>query len=153
MEQPPTRRRKARPLLITFALLAACLAAYTAWRIALDSPGNADFYLRRGRYEGVVAKAKALPLAPGARASAMVDGLKVDIGRSPSGSYTVTITTADWHHAGAYGYVFSDTPLVPRPDANYPDHQGVENPGDMPFADKSIVGQGGRWWSVYNDLN
>src|SRR4051812_35220960 len=104
MEQTPTRRRKSRPLLITSALLAACLAAFAAWRVAVGTPGDADFYLRRGRYEGVVAKAKALPLAPGAQTSASLDGLKVDVGRSPSGSYTVTITTADRHHAGAYGY-------------------------------------------------
>ena len=76
----------------------------------------------------------------------------VDIGRGPSGSYTITITTVDWHHAGMYGYVFSDVQLTPHPNVNYPNYQSVDNPGDMPFVDKAIVGQGGRWWAVYNNL-
>ena len=152
MEQARARRKKTRWLLLASALPVAGLIAYVAWQLGLGLPGHADFYLHRGKYEGVVAKAKALPLAPEAQTSTSVDGLRVDIGRSPSGSYTVTITTADWHHAGAYGYVFSDVPLSPYPNANYPDYQSVENPGDMPFVDKAIIGQGGRWWSVYNNL-
>jgi hypothetical protein len=58
----------------------------------------------------------------------------------------------DWNHAGVYGYVFSDIPLSPYPNPNYPDLDCVDNPGDMPFADKSIIGQGQQWWSVYNNL-
>jgi hypothetical protein len=58
----------------------------------------------------------------------------------------------DWNHAGVYGYVFSDVPLIPHPNQNYPDYDCIDNPGDMPFADKSILGQGARWWSVYNNL-
>ncbi|MFL6333548.1 MAG: hypothetical protein ACJ754_09595 [Pyrinomonadaceae bacterium] len=143
---------KTRYLLLAAALPLSGLAAYAAWQFRLGLPGNADFYLHRAKYEGVVARAKALPLEPGAQTSAVIEGLKVDVGRGASGSYTVTITTADWHHAGLYGYVYSDAPLAPRPDSNYPDQQGVENPGDMPFAEREIIGQGGRWWTVYNDL-
>jgi hypothetical protein len=58
----------------------------------------------------------------------------------------------DWHHYGTYGYVFSDLQLTPRPDVNYSNYQSVENPGDMPFVDKAIIGQGGHWWSAYNNL-
>jgi hypothetical protein len=151
MGQPRERRRWTRHLLFA-ALPLSGLAAYAAWQLWLGLPGNADFYLHRAKYEGVVAKARALPLAPGAQTGAVFDGLKVDVGRSTSGLYIVTITTADWHHAGAYGYVFSDVPPTPRPDPHYPDRLGVDNPGDMPFVDKDIVGQGGRWWAVYNDL-
>ena len=151
MVQPSEGRRRTRYLLYA-ALPLSGLAAYAAWQLWPGLPGNADFHLHRAKYEGVVAKAKALPLAPGAQTGAVFDGLKVDVGRSTSGSYTVTITTTDWHHAGAYGYVFSDVPLAPRPYPHYPDFQGVDNPGDMPFVDKSIIWQGGRWWSVYNNL-
>lgn len=72
--------------------------------------------------------------------------------RNASGSYTLTITTVDWNHAGVYGYVFSDVPLTAHPNQNYPDHPEVDNPDDMPFVEKQISGQGGHWWSVYNDL-
>ena len=153
MRHTRTERRKPRWLLLTpVALVGAGLAVYAAWQITSGSPGNADFYLNRGKYEGIVAKSKAAPLAPGGQTHTSVDGLAVDIALSPKGSYTVTITTVDRGHLGAYGYVFSDEPLTPHPDANYPEYSGVENPGDMPFSDKPIVGQGGHWWSVYNNL-
>ncbi|MBV9925741.1 MAG: hypothetical protein JOZ96_12045 [Acidobacteria bacterium] len=151
-EQTRNQRKRPRFLLLAVALTLSGLAAYAAWQLVRGLPGDADFYLHKEKYEGVVAKAKALPLEPGAQTDAMLEGFKVNVGRGASGSYTVTITTADWHHAGAYGYVFSDVPLTPRPDPHYPDFQGVDNPGDMPFVDKGIIGQGGRWWSVYNDL-
>jgi hypothetical protein len=152
MERRRVRRIRLRYLLLAAALPLSGLAAYAAWQLWLGLPGHADFYLHRAKYEGVVAKARALPLEPGAQTTTVIEGLKVDVGRGTSGSYTVTITTADWHHAGAYGYVYSDAPLAPRPDPNYPDQRGVDNPGDMPFADREIIGQGGRWWAVYNNL-
>lgn len=93
-----------------------------------------------------------MSLANGAQTSTRIDGLLVNAARSQTGSYAVTITTVDWHHAGVYGYVFSDVPLTPHPNENYPDLPSVNNPGDMFFADKQIAGQGGHWWSVYNDL-
>jgi hypothetical protein len=123
-----------------------------ALQISSGQPGNADFYLHQERYLNIVTRAKALQLAAGAQTRTTIDGLLVDVARSPSGTYTVTITTVDWNHAGVYGYVFSDVPLIPHPNQNYPDYDYVDNPGDMPFADKSIIGQGSRWWSVYNNL-
>lgn len=153
MNHPGTERRRPRRLLLTSAaLIGAGLAAYAAWQVASGSPGNADFYLNRGEYESIVAKSKAVPLAPGGQTHTSVGGRAVDIALSPKGSYTVTIKTVDRGHMGAYGYVFSDEPLTPRPDANYPGYSGVENPGDMPFTDGAIVGQGRHWWSVYNNL-
>ena len=153
MRPTRTQRRKPRRLLLTSAtLVGAGLAVYAAWRVASGTPGNADFYLNRGKYEGIVAQSKAMRLAPGGQTRASVDGLAVDIALSAKGSYTVTITTLERGHMGTYGYVFSDEPLTPRPDANYPGYSGVENPGDMPFSDGPIAGQGGHWWSVYNNL-
>lgn len=121
-------------------------------QISSGLPGNADFYLHQDRYLNIVTRAKALQLAAGAQARTPIDGLLVDVACSPSGIYTITITTVDWNHAGVYGYVFSDVPLIPHPNQNYPDYDCVDNPGDMPFADKSILGQSARWWSVYNNL-
>jgi hypothetical protein len=139
--------------LVAVLLLLVCgIGVYAAWLIRSGLPGHADFYLNRGKYESIVARAKSVSLAPGAQTQTHLDGLVVDIGRSQSGSYTITITTVDWHHAGMYGYVFSDAQLTPHANVNYPDYQSVDNPGDMPFVDKAIMGQGGRWWAVYNNL-
>lgn len=147
------KRKKIWWLLVVFVLSSVfCVGVYAAWQIGSGSPGNADFYRNRGKYESVVAKAKSLSLVPGAQTHTKVDGLVVDIGRSQSGSYTVTITTVDLHHAGIYGYVFSDVQLTSHPNLNYPDYQTVDNPGDMPFAERAIIGQGGHWWAVYNNL-
>jgi hypothetical protein len=153
MRQARAEGRKLWRLPLTsVAVVGAGLIVYVAWQISSGSPGNADFYLNRGKYESIVARSKALPLAPGEQTHTSFDGLGVDIGRNSEGSYTVTITTVDRGHAGASGYVFSDEPLTPHPNANYPEYSSVENPGDMPFSDTPIVGQGGRWWSVYNNL-
>jgi len=139
--------------LVAILIVLVCgTGVYAAWLIKSGLPGNADFYLNRRKYESMVARAKSVSLAPGAQTQTRLDGLVVDIERSQSGSYTVTITTVDWHHAGMYGYVFSDAPLTPHPNVNYPNYQSVDNPGDMPFVDKAIAGQGGRWWAVYNNL-
>jgi hypothetical protein len=146
------KRKKIWWLLVVSILLVSGVGGYAVWQIGSGSPGNADFYLNRSKYESIVAKAKSLSLVPGAQTHTKVDGLAVDIGRSQSGSYTVTITTVDLHHAGTYGYVFSDVQLTPHPNVNYPDYQSVDNPGDMPFVDRAIIGQGGHWWAVYNNL-
>jgi hypothetical protein len=138
--------------LVVLVLLVSGIGVYAAWLSRSGLPGNADFYLNRSKYEGVVGKAKSVSLAPGAQTQTHLDGLLVDIERGSTGSYTITITTVDWHHAGMYGYVFSDVQLTPHPNVNYPNYQSVDNPGDMPFVDKAIVGQGGRWWVVYNNL-
>lgn len=154
MSQTRIRRKKALLVLLGLTALALGLfLIFTIWLIRTGLPGNIDFYLHQRRYESIVAHAKALPLAPGAETHTTWDGLKVDVGRNQSGSYTVTITTVDWHHAGVYGYVFSDLPLTPHPNEQYPESQSIDNPGDMPFVDKSIVRNGGHWWSVYNNLN
>lgn len=151
-----TRRKKNWLSRLALALIAVCLFVYViwplVWQLGFGLPGHADFYLNQSKYEVIVAKAKALPLEPGAQIRTRVDGLTVDVRRSPEGPYTMTITTVDWHHAGTYGYVFSDTPLTPHPNENYSDYLSVDNPGDMPFLDSGISGQGGRWWSVYNNL-
>lgn len=153
MKQRRTGWKKSWLLLLVLPVLGLGLAVVlTVSLIYSGLPGNTDFYLHQAKYQSIVAKAKALPLAPGAQTHTTLDGLRVDVGRNPSGSYTVTITTVDWHHAGVYGYVFSDLPVTPQPAENYPDSQSVDNPGDMPFVEKSIIRQGGHWWSVYNNL-
>jgi hypothetical protein len=154
IKAPNVRARRKRtwwPWLL-FAVLLASVLVYALGQLSLAGPGQADFYLHQSKYRNIVARVKELPLAAGAETSAHIDGLLVNAARSASGSYTVTITTVDWHHAGVYGYVFSDVPLNPHPNQNYPDSLSVDNPGDMPFADKRIIGQGGHWWSVYNNL-
>ncbi len=121
-------------------------------QLSLGRPGHVDFYLHQSKYRDIVTEVKKLPLATGAKASTHLDGLLVNYARNASGSYTVTITTVDWNHAGIYGYVFSDESLTPHPNQNYPDYLSLDNPGDMPFSDKEVIGQGGHWWSVYNNL-
>jgi len=152
----PTNRKKIRWRWLVFAILGLSVLMYAfgpmVWQFTFGRPGNADFYLHQSKYKNIVARVKELPLAAGAQTETRIDGLLVNAARSTSGSYTLTITTVDWHHAGVYGYVFSDVPLTSHPNENYPDHQAVDNPGDMPFADKRIVSQEGHWWSVYNDL-
>jgi hypothetical protein len=148
-------KRKRWPWLILTVLVVGVLV-YTlgplVWHLSFGRPGHADFYLHQSKYKDIVTRVKERPLAVGAETSTHIDGLLVNVARNASGSYTLTITTVDWHHAGVYGYVFSDVPLTPHPNQNYPDYQSVDNPGDMPFADKPIIGQGGHWWSVYNNL-
>jgi len=155
-EQTLKKRRKFSWRRLMLALPAAALLLWVAWtllwQIGFGLPGYADFYLHQGKYRSIIAKVKAQPPAPGASVHEWVDGYSVDIARSPSGSYAATITTVDWDHAGVYGYVFSDTPLTIHPNDNYSAPPSVDNPGGMPFVDKEIVGQGGHWWSVYNDL-
>jgi len=139
-------------LALLLVVAAMCALGMLVWQLSVGRPGHADFYLHRSKYEGIVRTVKQMPLANGAQTSTSIDGLVVNAARSQTGSYAVTITTVDGHHAGVYGYVFSDLPLTPHPNPNYPDLPAVDNPGDMPFSDKRIVGQGGHWWSVYNDL-
>ena len=151
-----TNRKKIRWLCLIFSILCLSGLIYAfapfVWQFTFGRPGNADFYLHQRKYKNIVARVKELPLAAGAATTTRIDGLLVNAERSTSGSYTLTITTVDWNHAGVYGYVFSDVPLTSHPNENYPDHQAVDNAGDMPFADKRIVNQEGHWWSVYNDL-
>ena len=146
---------KGRTKLFFIILLASLLVFAIGpmfWELWTGRPGNVDFYLHQRHYRNIVKKVRELPLAAGAKTNARVDGLLVNETRNASGSYTVTITTVDWNHAGVFGYVFSDEPLSPHPNENYPDYLGVDNPGEMPFSDKRIIGQGGHWWSVYNNL-
>jgi len=145
--------KRTRLLLIAPVLPAGLIVICAGWLVTSGSPGNVDFYWRRAKYESIVAHAKALPLAPGAQTQTTLEGFKVDIELNSRGAYTLTITTRDLHHAGVYGYVFSDATLAAHPNANYPELPAVDNPGNMPFADKRILGQQGHWWSVYNDLD
>jgi hypothetical protein len=151
-----TGRKKTWWRWLVFAILGVSVLVYAfgplVWQLSFGRPGHADFYLHQSKYRNIVTRVKELPLAAGAQTSTRVDGLLVNAARSASGSYTVTITTVDWNHAGVYGYVFSDVPLTPHPNENYPDSLSVDNAGDMPFSDKRIIGQGGHWWSVYNNL-
>ena len=136
-------RKKPRRLWLVFSILGLSVLAYAfgplVWQLSFGLPGHADFYLHQNKYRNIVTEVKEVSLAAGAETSTRIDGLLVNAVRSPSGSYTVTITTVDWHHAGVYGYVFSDVPLTPHPNPNYPDSLSVDNPGDMPFADKLVV--------------
>ena len=156
MAQMIPGKKRMRMLWLIVALAGAGIAVFTlwhlTWQIGYGLPGNVNFYLRQGKYRSIVARARSISLSPGDRTTTNLEGLRVDVGRNPAGSYTVTITTVDWHHAGTYGYVFSDEPLTPHPNVNYPDLRTVDNPGNMPFADNSIAGQGDQWWCVYNNL-
>jgi hypothetical protein len=150
------RRKKTRWLWLVFTILGVGVLAYAllalVWQLSFGLPGHADFYLHQSKYTNIVTRVRELPLAAGAQTTTRVDGFLVNAARSASGAYTMTITTVDWNHAGVYGYVFSDVPLTPHASENYPDHLSVNSPGDMPFSDKRIIGQGGHWWSVYNNL-
>jgi hypothetical protein len=152
----PARHGRARWVWLLLAILLASVLVFIlgslAWQLSFGGPGHTDFYLHQSKYKNIVARVKGLPLAAGAQTSTHIDGLLVNAARDASGSYTVTITTVDRNHAGVYGYVFSDLPLIPHSNPNYPDFLIVDNPGEMPFSDERIVGQGGHWWSVYNNL-
>jgi hypothetical protein len=151
-----TIRKKTRWPWLVITVLVVSVLLYAlgplVWQLSFGRPGHVDFYLHKSKYRNIVTRVKELPLAAGAQNSTLVDGVLVNATRNASGAYTVTITTVDWRHAGVYGYVFSDVPLTPHPNQNYPDSLSVDNPGDMPFSDKRIIGQGGHWWSVYNNL-
>jgi len=151
-----TRRKKTLWSWLVFAIVLVGLVTFAlgplVWQLSFGRPGDADFYLHQSKYKSIVDRVKHMPLAANAQTSTRIDGLLVNAARNASGSYTLTITTVDWNHAGVYGYVFSDVPLIAHPNQNYPDHPEVDNPGDMPFVEKQISGQGGHWWSVYNDL-
>lgn len=153
-EKAPRKPRFSwRRLMLALPLVALLLwLAWTLlWQIGFGLPGYADFYLHQSKYRNIIAKVKAQTLAPGASTQEWVDGYLVDVARSPPGSYAVTITTADRGHAGVYGYTFSDTPLTAHPDENAPTYPVVDNPGSLHFVDGAILGQGGHWWSVYDD--
>jgi len=151
--EPTTRKKRWYWLVITVVMVSLLsVSILLVWQVRLGRPGYADFYLHQSKYTSIVARVKALPLAAGAQTNTRIDGLLVNAARSASGAYAVTITTVDSNHAGVYGYVFSDIALTPHPNENYPDFPSVDNPGDMPFSDKRIIGQGGHWWSVYNNL-
>jgi hypothetical protein len=157
MKPNPSRTKKRWPkwpLALAIVIISAMvyLVGPFVWQLSFGRPGQAEFYLHRSKYQEIVSRVKALPLAPGAQTNTHIDGLLVNAARNAAGAYTVTITTVDWNHAGVYGYVFSDVSLAPHPNENYPDFESVDNPGDMPFADKRIIGQEGHWWSVYNNL-
>jgi len=54
--------------LVAILIVLVCgTGVYAAWLIKSGLPGNADFYLKRGKYESLVAKAKSVSLAPGAQ--------------------------------------------------------------------------------------
>src|SRR5580765_662488 len=105
---------------LVLAVLLVGIAMYVlgplVWQLSVGRPGQADFYLHRTKYESIVRSVKQMPLAAGAQVSTRIDGLLVNAARSKAGSYVVTITTVDWHHAGMYGYVFSDDPLAAHPN-------------------------------------
>ena len=152
--------RKLKSLLwgrLTFPLLSVILSLWLAWtmvwQVGFGLPGYMNFYLHYGKYQRMVAQVKSQHLTPGQKISELIDGDDVVAERSLSGSYALTIITQDWDHAGVYGYVFSDTPLTIQSNDNYPSESRIDNPGDMPFVDKAIVGQGRHWWSVYNNLD
>jgi hypothetical protein len=150
-----TKKKRAKwPLALAIVLIsvAVYLLGPLVWQLSFGRPGQVEFLLHHGKYQDIVSRVKAMPLAPGTQTTTHIDNLLVNVARNAAGAYTVTITTVDWNHAGVYGYVFSDVPLTPHPNENYPDFQSVDNPGDMPFSDKRIIGQGGHWWSVYNNL-
>ena len=151
-----TRRKKTLWSWLVFAIVLVGLVTFALGplvrQLSFGRPGDADFYLHQSKYKSIVTRVKQMPLAAGAQTSTRIDGLLVNAARNASGSYTLTITTVDWNHAGVYGYVVSDVPLNAHPNQNYPDRPEVDNPGDMPFVVKQISGQGGHWWSVYNDL-
>jgi hypothetical protein len=114
-----TKRKRAWWPWLVFAMLGLGVLVYAVgpllWELSFGRPGQADFYLHQSKYRNIVTQVKGLPLAAGAKTSTRVDGLFVNATRSAAGSYTVTITTVDWNHAGVYGYVFSDDPLTPHP--------------------------------------
>src|SRR6266480_2072883 len=96
-----TRCKKARWRWKVFVILGVTPLVYAfgplVWQFSFGGPGYTDFYLHRSKYRNIVTRVKELPLAAGAETSTHVDGLLVNVARSASGSYTMTITTVDWH--------------------------------------------------------
>ena len=149
---------------LTLILAGAGVLMRVLWITLLQAgfglPGSLDFYLHRTKYLNIVAQVKAQPLTSGRKMHERVDGYRVDVERSPSGSYTITITTRDWGHIAAYGYVFSDIPMADHPSNIDSGFYSVDNPGDMPYTNKDdfpflaggIAGQDGHWRAVYNPM-
>ena len=132
-----------------------CVLLFFALVIFWAKPGQIDFYLHKGRYERIVDMAKQSKLEPCGEQNLQkcVDGYQVHVSNSDASAYTVTIVSVDMHHAGSYGYIYQDKPQAPRPDPNYPDKLGVDNPGNLLFYGKDILWQEGRWRTAYNNLD
>lgn len=135
---------------ITIALLTLGLLWIIVWIFAY-APGDVDFYLRQSKYRKIVTTAKSLPLPRGTSIAKEIDDAMVVTELSQSGSYTVTIITADDGDGGCQGYLYSDTPRIPRPNANDKSSRILDNASGLTTADTKIAGQGGQWWSVHSN--
>lgn len=159
--RPPVLLRRA---IIVF-FVAGLVVLFVLQRLLFTSPSKWEFALHQKRYETLVQQVKQLNLKPGEQVSMRIDASldpkslrpagqgsyssmvgKVAVRRSADGSYQMGLITRDEGHAGAYGYLYSETPL----------HLGggevtgrVEAPGDLRFVREQIKV---HWWSAYNDL-
>jgi hypothetical protein len=74
--------------------------------------------------------------------------------RTGDGNLAVMILTRDLHHAGMFGYLFSERAPSQKelgPDSWSGSHESFGIPGDREwFVSKRLSSQ---WWSVYNDLD
>jgi hypothetical protein len=109
-----------------------------------------DFRAHRSQYEAIVKAAKALPMSNGTTSEVTLSGFPVFIERDRAGLYTISITTKPLGHVGDYGYTYSDTILVAKPDANYAREKTLGTASGLCFVDHQIDP---HWWSVYNNLN
>jgi len=66
----------------------------------------------------------------------------------------VVIVTDDEGHAGTYGFAFSDVPLPPTPDENYPEDKSrlqLDVPSPVCFSYPRMQIDA-HWWEVFDDL-
>lgn len=133
-----------------------------------QNPGTFD----RARWEAVVARARALAIAPGETRELRLDDL-ADPGtlrlrrpgevaargqgagdvwakKSADGTLVVVIETRDLGHAGEYGFAYSETPLAPSPFAG--EWLSLDVPGRLSLV-LPRMRIDDHWWEVVYNLD
>ena len=85
----PTKEKQAK-FLLALAILVVSVTVYLLgpliWQLSFGRPGQAEFYLHHGKYQDIVSRVKAMPLAPGAQTTTHIDGLLVNAARNAAGA-------------------------------------------------------------------
>ncbi|PTX92166.1 hypothetical protein DB346_24810 [Verrucomicrobia bacterium LW23] len=74
--------------------------------------------------------------------------------RSQEGKLTIAIITRDYHHAGVFGFAWSEAGFSPTMDVAYsdPNRLILDVPSSICYTRKGLQIDA-HWWEVFNDLN
>ena len=137
-------RKRWRRVVLGIALgLGLCYLGFHLYlQLGLGMPGRIEFAVHHRRYERIVDEVKKRGTAPGGE---KIDGLMTSWNRGADGRLVISIMTLDWHHAGSYGYVYSEASTAPALG-----QEDDDLPGRLIFLDRKMRD---RWWSAYNNLD